>query len=111
MTKVTVSKRIEVSPNTVTEQIIYTVTPGKTLKLTKIHIYFPVGTNGELKAQILRGAEIVVPEEGFVVGDDQIFSFDTNILYGSEEQVKALLQNTNTVEARETQIILEGEEE
>ena len=107
---VTVTKQFTVSANTTTTETIYTVTAGKQLKLNRVEVWFPPGSKSELRTIILHGISRVVPEEGYVVGDGETFTFKTNVVYGSQEEVKALLTNTSTTDSHMVQITLEGEE-
>jgi len=110
MALVTVAKQFTVSASTTSTETIYTVTAGKKLKLNKVEIWFPPGSESELRVTILHGVSRVVPEEGYVVGDGETFTFKTNVVYGSQEEVKALLTNTSTTASHMVQITLEGEE-
>ncbi|RLI15052.1 hypothetical protein DRO49_05685 [Candidatus Bathyarchaeota archaeon] len=111
MALITVVKQFTVSASTTSTETIYTVTAGKKLKLNKVKIWFPSGTNSELRVVILHGVERVVPEEGYLVGDGEEYSLPCQVEYGSQEEVKALLTNTSTTDSRTVQITLEGEED
>ena len=108
---VTVTKQFTVSAGATSTQTIYTVTAGHQLKLNKVEIWFPPGSESELKVMILHGVSRVVPEEGYVVGDGELFSYRTNVVYGSQEEVKALLTNTSSTTSHDVQITIEGVEE
>ena len=110
MTWVTVTKSFTVSAGATSTQTIYTVTSGRKFRLKKARFWFPAGSNSELQAVILHGVEKVVPEDGYVAGDGQEFTYDVDIEYGSEEAVKALLTNTSATDSHKIQITLEGEE-
>ena len=110
MALITVAKQFTVSASTTSTETIYTVTAGKQLKLNKVEIWFPTGVNSELRVTILHGVSRVVPEEGYVVGDGETFTFKTDVVYGSQEEVKALLVNTSTTDSHMVQVVIEGEE-
>jgi len=108
--RVTVTKQYTVSASTTETEVVYTVTPGKTLKLNLVKIWFPTGVNSELRVKILHGNMQIAPVEGYAVGDNIELEYRPEAEYGSEEQVKAWLQNVNSTESRDVQITLEGEE-
>jgi len=111
MALITVVKQFTVSASTTSTETIYTVTAGKKLKLNKVKIWFPSGTNSELQVTILHGVEKVAPEEGYLVGDNKEYSLPCQVEYGSQEEVKALLTNTSATDSHTVQITLEGEED
>ena len=110
MVRVIVSKQYTVSANTTETEIVYTVTPGKKLRLDLVKIWFPTGVNSELRVKILHGSMQVAPTEGYAVGDNIELEYKLEVEYGSEEYVKAWFQNVNSTESRDVQITLEGEE-
>ena len=108
---VTVTKQFTVPAGSTTTGTIYTVTAGKQFKLDRVEIWFPPGSESELRVMILHGVSRVVPEEGYVVGDGETFTFKTNVVYGSQEEVKTLLMNTSSTTSHDVQITIEGVEE
>jgi len=108
--RVTVTKQYTVSASTTETEVVYTVTPGKTLKLNLVKIWFPTGVNSELRVKILHGNMQIAPTEGYAVGDNIELEYRPEVEYGSEEYVKAWLQNVNSTDSRDVQITLEGEE-
>ena len=108
--RIIATKRLQVSPNTETYQEIYTVSPGKRLRLTKIEVFFPSGTLSELQVRILQGWVGIAPTDGVLVGDNVKYEIEVDETYGSQSKVKAYLKNTNATSSRECVITLIGQE-
>ena len=53
MALVTVAKQFTVSASTTSTETIYTVTAGKKLKLNKVEIWFPPGSESELRVTMV----------------------------------------------------------
>jgi hypothetical protein len=108
--RVIATKRLQVNANTETYQVIYSVSPGKRLHLTKIDIFFPTGTLSELLVKILQGWTSLAPTSGYAQGDDVKLEYPVDAYFGSQTAVRAYLKNTNTTSSRECIITLFGEE-
>jgi hypothetical protein len=108
--RVIATKRVQVPPNTETYQEIYRVSPGKRLRLTKVEIFFPVGTFSELQVKVLWGWSSLVPTDGFAQGDEAKLEYSVDAVYGSQMPVRAYLRNLSLTSARECVITLAGEE-
>ena len=108
---VTVTRQFTVPAGSRILDTVYTVTPGKRFRLEMAEIWFPPGTNNELRVVLLRGVSRIIPSEGYVVGDGETFTFKANVEYGSQEAVKALLINASATSPRMAQITITGVEE
>jgi hypothetical protein len=108
--RVIASQRVQVPANTKQYTTVYTVSPGKRLKLRQVEVFFPVGTYNELRVKILYGWTSVAPTDGFFTGDETTIVKDVDIEYGSMQPVRAYLENLNLTEQKECVITLEGEE-
>jgi hypothetical protein len=108
--RVIASQRVQVPANTKQYTTLYTVSPGKRLKLRQVEVFFPVGTYDELRVKILYGWTSVAPTDGFFTGDETTIVKDVDIEYGSMQPVRAYLENLNLANQRECVITLLGEE-
>jgi len=108
--RVIVTKKVQVPANAERYEEIYRVSPGKRFRLTKVEIFFPVGTLSELLVKILWGWSSLAPVDGFAQGDDMKLEYSVDAVYGSQMPVRAYLKNTNATSPRECIITLVGEE-
>jgi hypothetical protein len=109
--KVIASQRIQVPANTKTYVDLYTVSPGRRLRLQRIQVFFPTGTYNQLRVKIFQGWTSLAPTDGYFTGDEILVEKDVDAVYGSQSVVRAYLENLNLTYQRECVITLLGEEE
>ena len=90
------------------EYSLLTVTAAKKLTVKRVHIHFPAGSQYYLQIVFLRGAEQVLPNDGYFVGDDSVYVVDCNLEYLSGEDVKIRYNNTDSANGHRCFILVEG---
>jgi len=85
--------------------------PGKRLRLKKTLVHFPSGTGNMLQVQIRYGSMAVIPDEGYIQGDDSRYEFDKEWVYESGSCVKVFYKNLDAVNAKTFDIAITMEEE
>ena len=107
--KVDIADVLEVLPGASGEFTIYTVPGARRLKLAKVKLYFPVGTNFELKIQVLWGNKEVRPTEGYYRGDGNWVIAVAEEVYSSGDKIRLKYENTSATETKRVYYHLEGE--
>jgi len=87
---------------------IYTVSAARKLRVKKIEIWFPLGTDREVEVYVKRGVEQVLPDEGAYVGDNIVVVGEKEIEYGGESKVVVHVKNTNTTESKFISVHMKG---
>ena len=90
------------------EYTLLTVTAAKKLKIKRVHIHFPAGSQYYLQIALLRGAEQVLPTGGYFVGDDNVYVVECNLEYESGEDVKVWYSNTDAANDHSCYVLVEG---
>ena len=85
--------------------------PGKRLKLIETVIHFPAGTEGQLQIQVRHGAMPVIPDTGYVQGDDTTYRFDKQWIYDAGSPVKIYYNNLDSTYSKSVYIAITVEEE
>jgi len=106
---VSIPYHLTADPGAEGDVTLYTVPSARTLTITQIQIHFPSGTAGELELSFYRGIEVVAPTTRVYTGDDVLWRFNVNIVFGSGSEVVLHYKNTNTTTAREAYLLLIGE--
>jgi len=106
---VDVAKVLEVLPGTKGEYEIYTVPEARKLKLGKVKLYFPVGTNFELRIKVLWGVREIRPTEGYYAGDGNWVIATAEEEYYSGSKIRLYYENTSASETKKVFYHLEGE--
>ena len=106
--KVDVFKKIEVDPNTTTEELIYTVPDARVLKLARVKIFFDYNNAYQLEIKVLWGNKEVRPTDGSYVGSGNWVISESDEVYQSGQQIKVKATNTSTTETKIACIHLEG---
>ena len=97
-----------VSANTTDEDNIVQVTSTKKLTLKRVTVHFPSGVNYQLRLQVFRGADQVVPDSGYLTGDDSVVVVECNVTFIGGEYIKLKRTNTDTTNSHSYYILLEG---
>jgi len=82
---------------------------GRKLKLKKVTFVFPSGSGFQLQLYVKRGEERVVPNEGYVVGDNSVVTIECDVEYEGESSIVVHYKNADTANPKSALIILEGE--
>ena len=90
------------------EYSLLTVTAAKKLKIKRVHIHFPAGSQYYLQIALMRGAMQVLPTSGYFVGDDNVYVVECNLEYESGEDVKVWYNNTDAANDHSCYILIEG---
>ena len=85
-----------------------TVTAAKKLTVKRVHVHFPAGSQYYLQIALLRGAEQVLPDDGYIVGDDNVYVVNCSLEYLSGEDVKVRYSNTDAANDHRCFILVEG---
>jgi len=106
--KASLTYRLAASPGDSGFATIYTVDPGRILKIHKVIIHFPSGTAGELRLALYYGNLKVYPKTPYVNGDDVKLEDYVDLTWFSGDDVKLWYENTNVTTARYADVKLEG---
>jgi len=87
---------------------IYTVQPGMTLRVKRVHVHFPIASGGELRVALYYGNLKVYPETDWISGSDVHFDDPVDLAWYSGDRVRLWFENTNAAEERSCDIKLEG---
>jgi len=90
------------------EVSLLTVTAAKKLTVKQVKVHFPAGSQYYLQVALLRGAEQVVPNGGYIVGDDNVITVECNQEYLSGEDVKVWYSNTDAANPHSCYVLVEG---
>jgi len=90
------------------EYTLLTVTAAKKLKIKRVTVHFPAGSQYYLQIALLRGAEQVVPDGGYIVGDDNQITIECDKEYQSGEDVKVWYNNTDAANDHSCYVLIEG---
>jgi len=90
------------------EHSLLTVTAAKKLTIKRVHIHFPAGSQYYLQIAFLRGAEQVLPNDGYLVGDDSVMTVECSLEYLSGEDVKIHYNNNDSANGHSCFILVEG---
>ena len=84
---------------------------GRKLILRKVTIAFPSGSEGYLGIAVKYGARNVIPDSGYITGDDQKFVFEKTWTYEAGSPVKIAYVNNDSTYSQTAFIIVELEME
>ena len=84
---------------------------GKRLRLKKTVIHFPAGTEGQLQVQVRYGAMPVIPDTGYVQGDDQTYTFEKEWVYEAGSPIKIYYNNLDSTYSKSVYVAVTVEEE
>ncbi|RLE42306.1 hypothetical protein DRJ16_05010 [Candidatus Woesearchaeota archaeon] len=84
---------------------------GRKLVLRKVTIAFPSGSEGYLGIAVKYGARNIIPDSGYITGDDQKFEFTKTWTYEAGSPVKIAYNNTDSSYSHTAFIIVELEME
>ena len=90
------------------EYSLLTVTAAKRLVVKRVTVHFPAGSGYYLQIAILRGAEQVIPDGGYLVGDDSTIVVEREQEFLSGEEVKVYYNNTDAANEHSCFILIEG---
>ncbi|MCD6434018.1 MAG: hypothetical protein J7L14_00195 [Candidatus Diapherotrites archaeon] len=85
---------------------------GRPLKLKKVRVHFPAGTKGLLKIRFLYGNTAIIPEKGWITGDDNTFEAEEEFTFdaGSPITIEYLNEDTTDQKVAYYEIVYEVEE-
>ena len=86
-----------------------TIVAGRKFKLEKVTFVFPSGSGFQLQLYVKRGEEKVVPNEGYVVGDNSTITIECEVEFESESSVVVHYKNADSANAHSALVVLEGE--
>ena len=90
------------------EVSLLTVTAAKKLTVKRVKVHFPAGSQYYLLVALLRGAEQVAPNGGYLAGDDNVITVECNQEYLSGEDVKVWYNNTDAANQHSCFVLVEG---
>ena len=99
--------QLTVAPNSSGTIDVAVAPPGKKLQLARTVVVFPAGTEGELQIQILYGNMPVIPDSGFITGDDVKLEFNIQVIYDAGTPVRIYYRNLNANYSKTAYIYLE----
>ena len=82
---------------------------GRKLILRKVTIAFPSGSEGYLGIAVRYGARNIIPDSGYITGDDQKFEFEKTWTYEAGSPVKIAYVNNDSTYSHTAFIIVELE--
>jgi len=88
---------------------IATVPSGKSLRVTRLEVFFPTGVSDELHVAFFYGDMKVFPEEGDLVGDAIKYDKPVDLRYHSQDPIRVWYKNDNATYERIADIVVEGE--
>ena len=86
-----------------------TIVAGRKFKLEEVTFVFPSGSGFQLQLYVKRGEEKVVPNEGYVVGDNSTITIECEVEFESESSVVVHYKNTDSANAHSALVVFEGE--
>ena len=94
----------------VTETVdVATVTSGRKLRLSRAHFIFPTGSGFNLRISLWSGAEKIIPDVGYIVGDGHAVIVTCDKLIEGGHTIEASYTNDDASNPHKCLIILEGE--
>ena len=108
MDKIVIANTITVAAGASNPYDVYRVTGGKSLKIKRVTIIFPKGTEGMLNVAIKNGPWNVYPDQGYFNGDDTQITVETEKVWGSGEKVTIWAQNLDSTESHTFSYVIEG---
>ena len=109
MVKVSYPLLLTVSPSTSGSISVTTVPSGRKLKLTRVQVHFPSGTEGKLLVRVMKGIFSAVPRTGYIAGDDTTVTVESDVVYESGSEVKVEYSNQDDTYSKSCFILIEGE--
>jgi len=106
--KVSIPYHLTAGPGAEGFETIYTVLGGKRLKVTLVHIAFPIDTTGKLGVALYYGLRKVYPKDGLIRGDNMTWVDEVKLEWGSGDPVKLYYKNDDTATSKEAYVKLEG---
>ena len=104
------SKTVTVSPSSTVVEAIAVEDSPRLLRLKKVTVVFPVGTENNLSVVILYGNMQVVPDSGSIVGDGVAVPVSANFEFSTSEGLKIKATNADTANSHACVVVLECEE-
>lgn len=87
---------------------VATVTSGRKLRLSRAHFIYPTGSGFNLRVSLWSGAEQIIPDEGYIVGDGHAVVVTCDKLIEGEHAIVAHYTNNDTGNSHKCLIVLEG---
>jgi len=87
---------------------VATVTSGRKLRLSRAHFIFPTGSGFNLQISLWSGAEKIIPDVGYIVGDGHAVAILCDKLIEGGHTVTAHYTNNDASNPHKCLIILEG---
>ena len=84
---------------------------GRKLILRKVTISFPSGCEGYLGVAVRYGARNIIPDSGYITGDDEKFVFEKTWVYETGSPVKIAYRNEDSSYSHTVFIVVELEME
>jgi len=106
--RITITYHITADPDTSGRISIFEIPGGRSFKHERTEIHFPVATYGELQLAFYRGAEKVMPYEGFWVGDNTVITDESTVEWGPNTTIELYYNNTSTTDTHEAFIVITG---
>jgi len=73
---------------------------GHPLRLKKVKVHFPSGTQGLLKVRFLYGNTAIVPEKGWITGDNSTFEAEEEFTFDAGSPVTIEYINEDTADKK-----------
>jgi len=90
------------------EYSLLTVPSTKQFRMFKVKVHFPSGSGYYLQIAVMRGSEQVVPDAGYIVGDNNMVEIDCNKVFIGGQDVKIWYNNTDSANAHTCYVLVEG---
>jgi len=90
---------------------LYRIEPGRRFRLRRLTINFPSGTGYTLRIVIYDGNIPVIPESGFIVGDDEKIVIETDKEFTPGSTIRVFYHNTDGAYPHAATVNIEGVEE
>jgi len=107
--RVSISYHLKVPLATIGTKSIYRVPGGRRLKVLCCNVSYPLNTNFELLVAFYRGIKKLLPTEGEYVGELCTIQDNTEVWWGSDEEIILWYRNKSPSESKNCNIVLECE--
>jgi len=108
MEEISVSAVITRAASTTTRETIYIVPGGQKLRVTKLIVHFPSGSNFELEIALYRGEFQAVPRSGTIRGDDAVIEVTSKYDFDSDSNVRIYGKNNSATTTHQALVTVEG---